>query len=171
MTKCVCFHNPDEKNGFLSNWYPSSFTLDGVVFSSMEQYMMYRKALCFGDIKTVEKILAVHDVAKIKALGRQVSPYEESTWNGLRQLVVYEGLLAKFFQNEVLKARLLATEDAVLAECAVHDCIWGIGLSMEDPNRLDKSKWRGQNLLGYTLMMVREHLQTTSNSQRKGEIL
>lgn len=171
MIKCVCFHNPDEENGFLSNWYPSSFTLDGVDFSSMEQYMMYRKALCFGDTKTAEKILAVHDVAKIKVLGRQVSPYEESTWNGLRQLVVYEGLLAKFSQNEALKARLLATGDAVLAECAVHDCIWGIGLSMEDPGRRDKSKWRGQNLLGYTLMMVRERLQTTSNSQKKGEIL
>lgn len=171
MTKCVCFHKPDEENGFLSNWYPSSFTLDGVAFSSVEQYMMYRKALCFGDAKTAEKILAVHDVAKIKALGRQVSPYEESTWNGLRQLVVYEGLLAKFSQNEALKARLLATGNAVLAECAVHDRIWGIGLSMEDPGRPDKSKWRGQNLLGYTLMMVREHLQTTSNSQKIGEIL
>lgn len=29
-------------------------------------------------------------------------------------------------------------------------------LSMKDPDRLDKTKWRGQNLLGHTLMMVRE---------------
>lgn len=37
----VCFHNPNEENGYLSNWYPSKFVVDGVSFSSMEQYMMY----------------------------------------------------------------------------------------------------------------------------------
>ena len=38
----ICFHNADEENGYLSNWYPSAFTLKGIDFSSMEQYMMYR---------------------------------------------------------------------------------------------------------------------------------
>ena len=38
----ICFHNPDEENGYLSNWYPSNFIVDGVHFSSMEQFMMYR---------------------------------------------------------------------------------------------------------------------------------
>ena len=40
----------------------------------------------------------------------------------------------------------------------VYDKIWGIGLSMGDPDRLEISKWKGQNLLGYTLMMVRDWL-------------
>ena len=44
MTDIICFHNPDEENGYLSNWYPSRFVADDVEFSSMEQYMMYRKA-------------------------------------------------------------------------------------------------------------------------------
>ena len=79
-------------------------------------------------------------------------------WNGIRQIVVYEGLLAKFSQNEELKGKLKATGNAVLAECAVKDRIWGIGLSMKDSNRLNKDKWNGQNLLGYTLMMMRERL-------------
>ena len=68
----ICFHNPNEENGYLSNWYPSLFTLDGVTFSSMEQYMMYRKALCFGDNTITAQILATNDVAEIKALGRRV---------------------------------------------------------------------------------------------------
>jgi predicted NAD-dependent protein-ADP-ribosyltransferase YbiA (DUF1768 family) len=46
----------------------------------------------------------------------------------------------------------------VLAECAVRDRIWGIGLSMNDPGRIDKANWKGQNLLGYALMMVRSAL-------------
>ena len=154
----ICFHNPDEENAYLSNWYPSDFTVNGIHFSSMEQYMMYQKALRFGDTKIADKILATDDVAKIKKLGREVQGYDESVWNGVRQIIVYEGLTAKFSQNEDLKEKLLETKDAILAECAVRDKIWGIGLSMTDDKRFDKDKWKGQNLLGYALMLVREHL-------------
>ena len=37
--------------------------------------------------------------------------------------------------------------------------VWGIGLSMTDPKRLEPSLWRGQNLLGFALMMVRKKLK------------
>lgn len=154
----VCFHNPNEENGYLSNWYVSPFTMRGINFSSMEQYMMYQKAVCFGDTETAGKILACDDVSRIKGLGRLVSGYDERYWSGVGQIVVYEGLCAKFLQNEELKEKLKATGGAVLAECAVKDRIWGIGLSMKDPGRLDQAKWKGQNLLGYTLMMVRDKL-------------
>ena len=40
--------------------------------------------------------------------------------------------------------------------CDSRKDIWGIGLSMKDENRFDLDKWKGQNLLGYALMMVRE---------------
>lgn len=152
----ICFHNPNEENGYLSNWYASPFTTNGICFSSMEQYMMYQKAVCFGDKKTAFQILDTGDVARIKALGRQVSDYDDNFWSGIRQIVVYEGLLLKFSQNDALMERLKATGNAILAECAVKDRIWGIGMSMKDPKRFDRTKWKGQNLLGYALMMVRE---------------
>ena len=154
----VCFHNPDEENGYMSNWYPSAFMFGGVEFSSMEQYMMYRKAVCFGDEAIAAKILATSDAAEINALGRLVLGYDDNWWNGVRQIIVYEGLLAKFSQNVALEKQLKETGKAVLAECAVKDRIWGIGLSMNDPNRFDRDRWQGQNLLGYTLMMVRDSL-------------
>lgn len=77
-------------------------------------------------------------------------------WN--KKKVIYEGLHAKFSQNNDLKKLLLETKDAILAECALRDRIWGIGLTMDDPKRFDMDKWNGQNLLGYALMMVRERL-------------
>ena len=154
----ICFHNPDEENGYLSNWYLSQFTINGITYSSLEQYMMYKKALCFHDSNIAAQILTTSDPFKIKQYGRQVSNYNEHIWNGVRQIIVYQGLVAKFTQNELLKKQLKSTGSSVLAECAVKDVIWGIGLSMADPNRLDINKWRGKNLLGYALMMVRDQL-------------
>lgn len=155
----IGFHNPDEQYGFLSNWYLSDFTVDGVIFSSMEQYMMYRKAVVFKDKDIASKILKTDDVERIKEYGRQVSNYDDTVWNGMRQIIIYKGLLEKFRQNEKLKKELLDTGDDILAECAVSDKIWGIGLSMKDSNKNDIKAWKGQNLLGFALMLVRDELR------------
>ena len=155
----IGFHNPDEQYGFLSNWYLSDFTVDGVSFSSMEQYMMYQKAVVFKDKDIASKILKTDDVERIKEYGRQVSNYDDTIWNGMRQIIIYKGLLEKFRQNEKLKKALLDTGDDILAECAVSDKIWGIGLSMKDSNKNDIKAWRGQNLLGFALMLVRDELR------------
>ena len=159
----IGFHNPDEQYGFLSNWYLSDFTVDGVSFSSMEQYMMYKKAVVFKDKDIASKILKTDDVERIKEYGRQVSNYNDTIWNGMRQIIIYKGLLEKFRQNEKLKKALLDTGDDILAECAVSDKIWGIGLSMKDSNKNDIKAWRGQNLLGFALMLVRDELRKSDN--------
>lgn len=158
-SKIICFHNPDEENGYLSNWYLSEFQIADVTFSSMEQYMMYEKACLFNDYKIATAILSTDNVAEIKKLGRKVSNYCDTIWNGVRQIVVYNGLLAKFSQSPDLKRKLLNTDDSLLAECAVKDTIWGIGISMKDDSRYDITKWKGQNLLGFALMEVRKVLE------------
>ena len=158
MNKIICFHLLNEPYGFLSNWYPSRFILDGMTFTSMEQYMMYRKALLFADRETAQAILSTDNVGKIKALGRSVRNYDDTLWNGVRQIIVYKGLLEKFRQNPDLKAMLLATYPHTLAECALQDKIWGIGMTMHDEYRFEPDLWPGQNLLGFTLMMVRDQL-------------
>lgn len=55
--RVICFHNPEEENGYLSNWYPSRFIVNDITFSSMEQFMMYQKAICFEDNDIVQKFL------------------------------------------------------------------------------------------------------------------
>lgn len=156
----ICFHNPEEENGYLSNWWLSDFNVNGIKFTSAEQYMMYGKAKLFGDMETQAKILEVTDVATIKALGREVKGFDDEIWTANREQIVYKGLKAKFEDDEELKEKLLSTGDAILAECAVHDRVWGIGLSMKDPNRFEKDKWRGLSLLGKILMRVRDELRS-----------
>ena len=158
MNEIICFHQTYEENGYLSNWYESPFTIEGINFSSVEQYMMYKKATIFKNDDIAKIILDTKDPATIKELGRLVSNYDDKLWSGIRQIIVYEGLYQKFLQNENLKSLLKNTNNSILAECAVNDLIWGIGLSMTDPNRFNLNKWKGMNLLGYTLMMVRDNI-------------
>lgn len=157
--KVICFHSPGEPFDFLSNWYYCYFVIDGVEFNSGEQYMMYSKAVLFGDYEIARQILKEKDFGKIKALGRKVRGFSDAVWNEHKVEIMYQGLYQKFYQDMVLSQRLLATGDALLAECAVQDRVWGIGLSMKDPDRLDPRKWRGENLLGQILMRIRSELR------------
>lgn len=155
----ICFHNPDEENGYLSNWYLSEFIIDDITFSSMEQYMMYEKAILFHDQETAGKILQTDNVAEIKALGRTVQNFDDTVWGQSREEIVYKGVFEKFRQNPELRKRLERTGEEVIAECAVKDKIWGIGLSMKDEDRFCVERWKGQNLLGKILMDVRKDIK------------
>ena len=158
------FHKPKEPNGYLSNWYKSSFELDGVRFSSAEQYIMYRKCMIFGDDASANAVIATEDPAEQQAIGRRAAGYIDKVWAGMRQQAAFRGLYAKFSQNDDLKKKLLDTADAWLVECAHSDTVWACGIRLDDEARFDASNWRGQNLLGFTLMQVREELKNDSGS-------
>lgn len=159
MDSVVCFHLITEPNAYLSNWYPSQFMVDGTAFNCAEQYIMHTKAVFFDDDTSAREILNTTDPSEMQELGRHVSNYDEDTWKGMRQLVAFRGLKAKFSQNPLLRERLISTGDAILAECARSDRTWGIGLGMVDPKRFAVSEWPGRNLLGFTLMMVRDEMR------------
>ena len=57
-----------------------------------------------------------------------------------------------------VRTLLLATAPTELVEASPYDLIWGVGLGEHHPDITDKSKWRGQNLLGQALMKVRDTL-------------
>lgn len=119
---------------------------------------MYQKARLFQDFDRMNGILKVTSPAKIKKLGRLVRNYDDEIWKRKRRQVVYYANLEKFSQNPELKERLLATKDAILAECAVGDQIWGTGVSLKNPDCKCPEKWPGRNLLGEILMEVRADL-------------
>lgn len=156
--KFIFFHSEKTENGYLSNWYPCTFTVNNITYNCSEQYMMYQKAILFEDEEIANKILNTSAPKKQKELGRKVKNYNSKIWDGLCQIIVYEGCLAKFEQNEDIKEKLLSTKDAILVEAAGNDAIWGIGMRIQDPNKTDIKAWKGKNLLGFALMKVREKL-------------
>ena len=78
--------------------------------------MMYGKAMCFHDETIAKQILQTDDVTRIKELGRLVSNYNDQIWSGMRQIIVYEGLVEKFSQNQELSDALLKKGDVVLCQ-------------------------------------------------------
>lgn len=155
MSKYTFFWN--NRSPF-SNWYPSVFIWNGIRFTSSEQYMMFRKALLFGELDIADQILATDNPAKQKDLGRKVKNYDDDKWAAVRFDIMVEGLYEKFNQNPQLKKALLDTEGTELVEASPNDRIWGIGLTENDPRALLEETWLGQNLLGKVLDEVRDRL-------------
>lgn len=138
----------------LSQWYPCQFEVDSVKYTSAEQYMMAEKARLFGDEKIRAEILRTSDPRKCKALGRKVKNFDKAVWGKRKENIVRNGNFEKFMQNSALRSFLLSTGDKVLVEASPTDRVLGIGLGKNNPDALDPQKWRGQNLLGFTLMAV-----------------
>lgn len=141
-----------------SQWWPAPFEVNGVKYTTAEQFMMAEKARLFADLGTLEKILATADPSAIKQLGREVAGYSEECWAEHRYSIVLRGNLAKFGQNPELAAFLKQTGDTVLVEASPYDRVWGIGLKADDKAAESPASWRGPNLLGFALMEVRDAL-------------
>lgn len=156
-------HTPS-KDGSLtkscfSQWWKSDFLTGGMDCCCMEQRMMAGKALTFQDLDTCKRIMAESDPKKIKALGRKVTPFDARVWDEVKHTLIVNGNYAKFTQNEELRRFLLSTGDSLLVEASPYDTIWGIGLGAENPEVQDPHRWRGQNLLGFALMEVRDEIR------------
>ena len=140
----------------LRQWWPCKFKSDNIEYISAEQYMMAEKAKLFNDMNAYQLILQKEHPGDIKKLGRQIKNFNEEIWNKNKINIVVKGNILKFSQNEELKNFLIGTGDKVLVEASPHDQIWGIGMYAKDPNVTNPVKWRGQNLLGFSLMHVRD---------------
>ena len=144
----------------LSNWYHAPFEVEGICYPTTEHFMMAEKARLFGDEENLKEILNAGEPGKAKALGRMVSGFSDEIWNEHRFAIVVRGNLAKFAQNKELGTLLLRTGTKVLVEASPQDRIWGIGMGANNPEACQPHHWRGENLLGFALMEVREKLQS-----------
>ncbi|MDR2225988.1 MAG: NADAR family protein [Providencia sp.] len=141
-----------------SQWYPAPFVVDGHRFASAEHFMMEKKARLFGDFEILDKIIHAPNPGAAKAFGREVRGFKQDIWDDNRFEIVVAANMAKFSQNESLKAFLLSTNERVLVEASPVDKIWGIGLAEEAENIENPLTWKGLNLLGFALMEVRTQL-------------
>lgn len=84
---------------------------------------------------------------------------KKPVWDKICRNVVKRGVHAKFAQNPTMLEVLLSTGNALLAECAGRDTIWGIGINLHDDSWHYVRNWRGKNCLGIILMELREEFR------------
>ena len=78
--------------------------------------------------------------------------------NELCNIFLMRACSLKFNQNDDLKNKLLQSQ-GTLVEANQRDNFFSCGLSLADPNILDKSRWLGENILGTILTDLRNNLK------------
>lgn len=149
------------KHSPFSNHFHSPFTLDGLRFVCIEQYLAVQKAYLAKDKDLAKEAMESTDPADHKVVLNKLRPAVSEEWKEKAPEIIKAAVRAKFTQNSTLN-RLLTDSQPLLIGEASKDNFWGIGLSLEDPNVLDVSKWAPEgNLLGRTLTSLREELLNT----------
>lgn len=157
-----------EKHAFFYREWPSNFKrapfrytsrFDGQTreFFCTEQAFMHEKALCFGDLDTAQRILEVGTPMGAKELGRQVTPFDTDTWEKHRYDVMVAVNFEKYRQNPDLAKKLLDPiyDGKTFVEASPIDGIWGIRMPQGANGIDDEKNWRGRNLLGKAITLVR----------------
>ena len=146
-------------DGYLSNFFKTTFQKDGVIFNCSEQAFMFAKCKVFdpNNSTMLENILNETDPKKVKKLGRRVKNFDDQKWNHIKYSIMVEILHCKFNSNEEIKNALLRTKGTQLYEASPYDKIWGIGYGKSTAAKTDPDSF-GENLLGKALMEVRDSL-------------
>jgi ribA/ribD-fused uncharacterized protein len=133
--------------GFLSNFHEASIWVDGERYPSVEHAYQAAKA-SNDDVRRI--IREARSPGEAKKLGRAVSL--PADWDA-GKVEVMRRLVRLKFENPLLRAMLLATEDVPLVEAnSWNDRFWGV------------CKGTGQNWLGKILMEVRDECRQEESS-------
>jgi ribA/ribD-fused uncharacterized protein len=131
---------------FLSNFYPSPFTVDGIYYPTVEHYFQAMKTL---NVEKRKEIAAASTPGRAKRLGRTVELRPD--WEEVKIDVMRNGLAYKFAHHPDLRQKLITTKGKTLIEGNFwHDNTWG------DCYCENCKDTKGKNLLGRSLMALRD---------------
>jgi ribA/ribD-fused uncharacterized protein len=137
----IYFYGYEGPYGYMSNFYPKWFRWRRFEWPDIEHAFQYAKTTNPTEQQNIRTALTP---SIAKRLGRVCTLRED--WENIKDILMYELVLAKFSQNESIADSLLSTGDSLIVENAKHDEYWGIG------------RGNGRNQMGKTLMAVRSHL-------------
>lgn len=147
-----------KRNSPFSNHFPCTFNHEGMSFSCVEQYLAVQRAYLARDKPLARRAMEQDDPAEHKSILNTLRHDHREEWLEKAPDLILKATRAKYTQNPLLKDLPLSTHSLRIGE-ASRDSVWGIGLSLDNKDVLDTSRWASEgNLLGRTLMAVREEL-------------
>jgi hypothetical protein len=136
---------------FLSNFYPAPIFYMGRMYKTTEHLFQSMKALNDSDSAEIRH---TPQPGSAKRLGGSILC--RGDWDQVKDKVMLHACLCKFLQHADLAERLLATGDAYLEEGNTWgDKYWGVVDGV------------GKNMLGKTLMQVRDILKLQGISEEE----
>ena len=162
--EAVLLFSEMEKNGyeFLTLSWVVDLEYNGTIYHSAKQAIYAEIAKAFGDQSNLQKIMTTLTPDGIVYTLQDVpgdTDTNEPKWNGEISRLLYDINLMKFKQYPELGQRLLDTQQANLGAYVSNDNQLGIGISIDNIQAKNPMKWTGQNLLGKTLMDIRQQLR------------
>lgn len=142
---------------FLSNFYPCSFTFDGIEYDSAERAYQCTRARRLNAPDLAQQIFTCQNAKECKLLSHHVESTND--WDNEKQFVMKAIVRDKFTQNTHLLEKLLLTGNKTLIE-ATTDPFWGAA-AIIGSKMLTKGKWKGANHLGTILGDFRDDFRRT----------
>ena len=128
---------------WLSNFWPSKVTLDGVTYPSVENAYQAAKTV----IKDERKFFVNCTSGQAKRRGKEITQRED--WPFIK-IAVMRDLLIQKFRDPILKQKLIDTGDQRIREGNNwNDKFWGVDIKTRE----------GENNLGKIIMRVRQELR------------
>ena len=142
----------------LSNHHSSAFQHEDIMYCCNEQFYMRQMAIRYKDAEAERRIMSTDNPGRMIGISRNITGFDPEDWCTVAKDVMKTGARAKFQQNPSCLNFLKNTLNRLLIEANPNDSVWACGLHMHHVDIGDKSKWQGENWLGYTLMELRDEL-------------
>jgi len=140
-----------------SNFSAHRVVMNGLTFPTSEHYF---QAMKFEGTEYFEKVRQQKTPKAAAQMGRDRSLPLRKDWDTIKDSIMHNVVKAKFVQHKELTATLLSTGDTTLVEHTKNDSYWG-----------DAGDGSGKNMLGKTLMAVREEICEEARSSDRTKAL
>jgi ribA/ribD-fused uncharacterized protein len=156
----IVFEGPDSDDyGYLSLDWAVTIEFDSTMYYSAKQAIYAELAKFFNDEVHLPQLLAAKTADEVNySLEDVPGENNEDKWNEQLRRLLYDVNMAKFKQYPALAVKLLETKNAILGAYLPGDMVIGTGISIDNLDAKDPSKW-GENVLGKALMNIRDVLK------------
>lgn len=147
----IFFCDPvDKPYGCFSNFAAYSFTLDNLLWQTVEHFYQASKYEGTPYLEIIQKAI---DPKEAYRLSKQYSEHKRTDWKDVKLEYMKRGTLQKFIENPEIRKILLDTQDDTIIENCPNDDYWG-----QDANGI------GENNMGKILMEVREYFRQSDQA-------